>query len=98
MQRTPQFTVELVGGEKVTGSLANAAIRCRGQELDPAAVLALDARTLFLSGPAQLHLSDRLSERRGGELSGFLELRVNGGRVKVKVDLDHVDTLIRHPD
>jgi hypothetical protein len=91
MIRSPQFTVELVGGEKFTGSLANGAIRCRGQQLDPSAVLALDARTLFLSGPAQFHLSDR----RGRDLTGFLKLEVAGGAVTV--DLDHVDTLIQHP-
>jgi hypothetical protein len=93
MSNAPCFTVELAGGQKLTGSLSKGAVHCRGEPVDPSKILALDERTLFLAGATQYQL---LGERCG-ELSGFLELEVVECG-PVTVDLGHVHKLMRHPE
>ena len=87
-----QFTVALEGGSQITGSYVDGAVECRGQVMDARDIIALDRRTLFLFGAKQVDVA--AAERP--ELKGFLELEV-AGVGPMKLPLDRVETILRHP-
>ena len=87
-----QFTVGLEGGRQITGSLVDGSVECRGRRMDARDIIAMDQRTLFLFGAVQV---DVTPDDRAG-LRGFLELDV-AGEGQIKLQLDRVETLLRHP-
>ena len=87
-----QFTVGLEGGRRVTGSLVDGAVECRGRKTDARDIIALDRRTLFLHGAVQV---DVAAPGDAG-VKGFLELDV-AGVGPVKLSLERVETVLRHP-
>jgi hypothetical protein len=59
--------------------------------MDARDIIAMDHSTLFLFGAVQVEVAQ---ERPG--LTGFLELDV-AGEGQIKLQLDRVETILRHP-
>ena len=86
-----QFTVGLEGGRQITGALIEGLVECRGRRMDARDIIALDNTTLFLLGAVQVEVA---AERP--DLKGFLELDV-AGEGQIKLQLNRVETILRHP-